>query len=91
MAKEDYEHHEEIRLLTIDEFIDATYCNGNIFRWIDIEVSSVEDDCVILTYTTSRDTTSEIDKTVYFERGQGPFGIKMACGKDGKPKNMKRS
>jgi hypothetical protein len=81
---------EEVKLLTIDEFIDLTFVDGSIYRWIDINVNGVEDDCVVLSYLSSKDLTFDLTKTVYFKRDQGPFGIKLKCGIDGKPKDMRR-
>ncbi|NJK90384.1 MAG: hypothetical protein HC904_00255 [Blastochloris sp.] len=55
---------------------DILYGDGSFPRWVDISVLDSEEASTVFYLTHSEDRTREVEKTTYFARGQGPFGIK---------------
>jgi len=91
LLAETTEDTESVPLIAIDEFNEITFREGQIFRWIDLSVAYIENDCTIIHYRTSEDMVTKESETVYFSRNQGPFGIKCKSSPGVIVNNARRS
>ncbi len=79
-SKFDYYPEDEgqiIRSVTFDEAVTVLYRNGKIPIWIDIYVSYIEKQVVVLELLCAGRYTNDGNELYYREKGTGAFGLKI--------------